>query len=268
MMNKFSFPGPGTGYSMHNHSNFSDGSSTLEEMCHAAKASGLKLFGMSDHWVVPAYPGTGTETWRMAHDRLGEYVETLQKLKKELDDDDFTIKIGLEVDFFFENMDDIFADLKKYPIDYLIGSVHCCGTFPVDHAAEDWLAIPPEQRDEMCEMYWKKLEGAAAREEFLFLGHLDLPKKFALLDNSRYLAHAERVLNILQQHGGAIELNTSGWFKPCAEPYPDLKILKLANERNIPVFINADAHHCDHVRRNFDEAEKLLGSAGYRFNSR
>ena len=67
MMDKFSFPGPGIGYSMHNHSNFSDGASTLEEMCRAAKASGLKLFGMSDHWVVPAYEGTGTERWRMKH---------------------------------------------------------------------------------------------------------------------------------------------------------------------------------------------------------
>ena len=98
MMDKFSFPGPGIGYSMHNHSNFSDGASTLEEMCRAAKASGLTVFGMSDHWVEPAYEGTGTESWRMAHDRLDEYVETLQKLKRSLDDDNFTIKIGLSVD--------------------------------------------------------------------------------------------------------------------------------------------------------------------------
>lgn len=265
MMDKFSFPGPGIGYSMHNHSNFSDGASTLEEMCRAAKASGLKLFGMSDHWVVPAYEGTGTERWRMKHTRLAEYVETLHKLQKELNDDNFTLKIGLEVDFFFENMDEIFDDLKQYPLDYLIGSVHCCGTFPVDHAASDWEAIPPEERDAMCEMYWKKLEGAAARKEFLFLGHLDLPKKFAIIDNSRYITHAARVLDILQQNGGAIELNTSGWFKPCADPYPTLEILKLANLRNIPVIVNADAHHHDHVRRNFEEGYTLLKAAGYTF---
>ena len=265
MMDKFSFPGPGIGYSMHNHSNFSDGASTLEEMCRAAKASGLKLFGMSDHWVVPAYEGTGTERWRMKHTRLAEYIETLQQLQKELNDDSFTVKIGLEVDFFFENMDEIFDDLKQYPLDYLIGSVHCCGTFPVDHAASDWEAISPEERDAMCEMYWKKLEGAAARKEFLFLGHLDLPKKFDIIDNSRYITHAARVLDILQQNGGAIELNTSGWFKPCRSPYPSLDILKAANERNIPICINADAHHCDHVRRNFDEAAELLRKAGYDF---
>lgn len=265
-MMKFTFPGPGTTYSLHNHSNFSDGASSLEEMCRAAKAAGLQVFGMSDHWVVPAYEGTGTESWRMAHDRLAEYVGTLQKLKAELDDENFTIKIGLEVDFFFENMDEIFADLKSYPLDYLIGSVHCCGTFPVDHSAEDWLAIPPEERDEMCEMYWKKMEGAAARKEFAFLGHLDLPKKFALLDNRRYFSHAERVLDIVQKNGGAIELNTSGWFKPCTDPYPTLDILKLACARNIPVVINADAHHADHVNRNFKEAEQLLTEAGYHFN--
>ena len=264
MMN-FTFPGPGISYSMHNHSTFSDGASTLEEMCRAAKNAGLKVFGMSDHWVMPAYEGTGTESWRMAHDRLAEYVGTLQKLKAGLDDENFTIKIGLEVDFFFENMDEIFAFLRQFPLDYLIGSVHCCGTFPVDHTAEDWLALTPGQRDEMCEMYWKKMEGAAARKEFAFLGHLDLPKKFALLDNSRYFKHAEKVLDIVQKNGGAIELNTSGWFKPCADPYPALEILKLAHARNIPVVINADAHHADHVNRNFREAEKLLNEAGYTF---
>ena len=264
-MTKFTFPGPGSDYSMHNHSNFSDGASTLEEMCRAAKAAGLKVFGMSDHWVMPAYEGTGTETWRMAHDRLDEYVSTLQKLKAELDDKNFTIKIGLEVDFFFENMDEIFEYLKKYPLDYLIGSVHCCGTFPVDHDASDWEPLPPEERNAICEMYWKKMEGAAARKEFAFLGHLDLPKKFALLDNSRYFKHAEKVLDIVQKNGGAIELNTSGWFKPCADPYPALEILKLAHARNIPVVINADAHHADHVNRNFREAEKLLNEAGYTF---
>ena len=266
MMDKFTFPGPGIGYSMHNHSNFSDGASSLEEMCRAAKASGLKLLGMSDHWVMPAYEGTGTESWRMKHDRLAEYIETLQKLQKELEDDNFTLKIGLEVDFFFENMDEIIDDLKRYPLDYLIGSVHCCGTFPVDHAAEDWEKLSMDERDAMCEMYWKKMEGAAARKEFLFLGHLDLPKKFALIDNGRYIAHAARVLDILQQNGGAIELNTSGWFKPCAAPYPDLEILKLANARKVPVVVNADAHHADHVRRSFKEAEQLLAEAGYHFN--
>ena len=220
MMMKFDFPGPGLNYSMHNHSKFSDGASTLEEMCRAAKAAGLNVFGMSDHWVMPAYEGTGTETWRMKHDRLAEYVSTLQKLKAELDDENFTIKIGLEVDFFFENMDEIIVDLSKYPLDYLIGSVHCCGTFPVDHDASDWEPLSMEERNAICEMYWKKMEGAAARKEFLFLGHLDLPKKFALIDDQAYLSHAARVLDILQQHGGAIELNTSGWFKPCASPIP------------------------------------------------
>ena len=264
-MTKFTFPGPGSNYSMHNHSTFSDGASSIEDMCRAAKAAGLKVFGMSDHWVMPAYEGTGTESWRMKHDRLGEYVDALQKLKAELDDDNFTIKIGLEVDFFFENMDEIFAYLKKFPLDYLIGSVHCCGTFPVDHDASDWEPLPPEERNAICEMYWKKMEGAAARKEFLFLGHLDLPKKFALIDDQAYLAHAARVLDILQQTGGAIELNTSGWFKLCASPYPGPEILRLARERNIPVIVNADAHHADHVRRNFENAYSLLKKTGYSF---
>lgn len=259
------FPHISSAVSLHNHSTFSDGASSLEEVCRAGKAMGLNILGVSDHWVMPAYEGSDCESWRMKPERLDEYVDTLLKLKNELEDENFSLKIGLEVDFFFENMDEIFAHLNNYPLDYLIGSVHCCGTFPVDHDASDWLPLTQDERDEICEMYWEKLEGAAARKEFLFLGHLDLPKKFALLDNEKYLAHAIRVLDILKEHHGAIELNTSGHFKPCKEAYPSPDIIRAAYAREIPVYLNADAHHCDHLRRNFTEAGELLKSAGYDF---
>jgi histidinol-phosphatase (PHP family) len=263
-MMKLTYPGPSFLVSYHNHSNWSDGAASLETVCREAKKMGLKEFGLSDHYVVPPKENMDSEEWSMRLDRLDEYIAALQTMKKELDDDSFTLRIGLEVDFFFENMDEIFTRLKQYPLDYLIGSVHCCGTFPVDHDASDWLPLPPEKRDAICEMYWQKLEGAAKCKEFTFLGHLDLPKKFAIIDNDRYLAHASRVLDILKENGGAIELNTSGWFKPCAAPYPSLDILKAACAREIPVYINADAHHCDHVRRNFTEAIELLQNAGYK----
>ena len=40
-MMKLTFPGPGFEYSLHNHSSWSDGSSSPEEMCRAAKEAGL-----------------------------------------------------------------------------------------------------------------------------------------------------------------------------------------------------------------------------------
>ena len=256
-------PGAGAGFSCHNHSNWSDGANSLEEMCRRGKADGIRVLGISDHWVEPPYDGFDSDTWAMKLDRLDEYMETLLRLRKELEDDDFSLKIGLEVDFFFENISSVLARLKNYPLDYLIGSVHYSGTFPIDHIIDEWLPLTPEEKEQICETYWEKVAGAAAVREFDFIGHLDLPKKFGMIDNNKYLPHALRVLDIIKENGGAIELNTAGFFKECGEPYPSPEILKAAADRKIPVIINADAHHESHLTRHFEAARELLRQAGF-----
>jgi histidinol-phosphatase (PHP family) len=199
----------------------------------------------------------------MRLDRLDEYIAALQTMKKELDDDSFTLRIGLEVDFFFENADSVLKNLMQYPLDYLIGSVHYSDIFPVDHSIGPWLPLTEEQKAEICEEYWRKLEGAAQRKEFTFIGHLDLPKKFGLINNEDYFSHAIRILDLVEKSGIGIELNTAGWFKECQEQYPSLAILKEANRRKIPVVVNADAHDPAHLMRNFEMAAEVLRKAGY-----
>ena len=264
MPRKFVFPGPPAGHSYHNHSNWSDGVSTMEEMCRAAKKAGLKEFGLSDHFVIHPDPEEKFIDWALPVEKLEDYIQALQKLKKELDDENFTLRTGLEIDFFFENIDEVTAYLEKYPIDYLIGSVHYVGRFPVDHSAPPWEKLSVPEREEICLEYWRKLQGAAACGKFLFLGHLDLIKKFALVpDMPRFLPLAEKVLDAASTTGTAIELNTSGWFKPCQEQYPSNAILLAAQQRRIPVVINPDAHDSAHVSRNFQTAADLLKTLGF-----
>ena len=264
-MMEFVYPGPGKTYSLHNHSVFSDGADTLEEMVAAGKQAGVQVLGISDHWVEPPYSGTDYASWAMPHDKLDEYVRTLLELRKKYEDEDFSLKIGLEVDFFFENAESVYERLMQYPMDYLIGSVHYSGVFSVDHDAADWQPLSEQDKADVCEIYWQKVAGAAEFGKYTFLGHLDLPKKFALIDNDKYFDHAIRVLDKVREKSGAIELNTSGWFKPCSEAYPAAAILAAACERNIPISVNADAHCAEHLQRNFAEGYELLKKVGYNF---
>ena len=262
-MIKITYPGTGKEYSLHNHSNFSDGVDSLEDICIQGKASGVKVLGISDHWCEFPYGNKPAPRWGMALDRLDEYVETLQQLKKRYEDEKFTLLIGLEVDYFAENFDVVKKRLQAYPFDYLIGSVHYSdGLFPVDHSYEDWAALAPEERHQMCKTYYRKLALAAESGFFTFIGHLDLPKKFNAINESDYFDDAVSVLDVLQKHGGALELNTAGWFKPCAAPYPAPEILHAAISRRIPVIISADAHKADRLTTNFSEAEKMLQELG------
>lgn len=262
-MLSFEYPGPGTDVSYHNHSNWSDGTASLREVCKAGKAAGLRELGLSDHWVVPAIPNLDSVQWSMRLNRLAEYVSTLRQLKQELDDEQFTIRIGLEVDFFQENGAEVRAALNDFPLDYLIGSVHYAGDFPIDHDIADWRDLGQAKIDWIWETYWDKLLGAAASRYYQILGHIDLPKKFAFKPSRGQLGRAAEVLDAVRNNNMALELNTAGWEKPCREAYPSLAILKMACEREIPVVITADAHSPEHLTRHFGRARKLLLQAGY-----
>ena len=81
---KLCFSGNYENYSLHNHSNWSDGAGDLDVMCRTAKEAGIKVFGMSDHWVEPPGEGFDSESWSMDLSKLDLYVENMQKLKDSL----------------------------------------------------------------------------------------------------------------------------------------------------------------------------------------
>lgn len=203
-------------------------------------------------------------SYSMDLSRVDEYCAELERLKKEFNDENFTLYAGLEVDFFFENIDAVIKELNNYPLDYLIGSVHFSGTFPIDHSADYWTPLTRDQIDEICRIYWEKMLGAAQCSHFTFLGHLDLPKKFGFLpDPDLYFPQAVKVLDAAAASGVGIEINTAGWFKPCGEPYPSPRLLREAYSRKIPIVIDSDAHEPELVTRGFPEARKLLHQIGY-----
>ena len=249
--------------SLHNPSTWSDGAASPREMCRAARAAGVTVFGLSDHYADHPAPECRPVSWSLDLTRLDAYAEELVKLKEEVNDGHFTLLAGLEVDSFSENIRDVLARLAGYPLDYLIGSVHYVGSFSVDHSPEPWRGLTAGEIDRLCLRYWEKVREAAACPAFAFLGHLDLPKKFGFIPDCRkYLPDAVEALDIAAANGVAIELNTAGWFKPCGEAYPSPAILREAGKRKIPVVISSDAHSPEHITRGFREAELLLDQAG------
>lgn len=259
MMN-FKYGDDLSGISLHNHSDWSDGHNTMEEMCIAARDAGIRCFGLSDHWVKPPKPGMDSEAWSMKLDRLPDYVEALAEIRGRLQTDAFRILTGLEVDFFYENYDEVVKTLSEYKLDYLIGSVHYSDVFPIDHDASDWDGLSQKEIDEIWHIYWDKLLGTAKADAFQIIGHLDLPKKFAFMPSYDYTEEACKVLDAIAASGKAMEVNTAGWFKACKEAYPSNALLLEARRRQIPILVSADAHYTEHVTRNFDEAWKLVNS--------
>ena len=249
--------------SYHNHSDYSDGKASVQQMYMAAKQSGLHEFGLSDHSIKPDDPDCAFRSWGMSWSRLDEYVEECLKWKKELDDENFTIRLGLEVDHFSANWEENIKQLQNYPFDYIIAAVHFVGSFPIDHRAADWEGMNQHEVDTMWRRYFAKVRDIAATRVYDFLAHLDLPKKFNFHHSAALTDDIEETLQALSQNDLPIELNTAGWDKDCRSPYPDLPLLKRCCELKIPLLINADAHHPAHVQNHFAEARALAKEAGY-----
>lgn len=245
--------------SHHNHTVWSDGTATLAEMIDAARSTGLKRFGISDHYVIA--PDEAPLSWALAPDSLGGYVSEIRQAAGSCRDLD--ILLGLEVDYFPQTADRIRSRLAPYQFDYLIGSVHFADHFPIDFEARGWENLSQDSQNQVWRSYWRLLREAAQSGIFDIIGHFDLPKKFNFYPTVDLTADALAALDAIAQAGCAIEINTSGWDRPVAEAYPAPFYLREAMRRNIPLCINSDAHAAGEICRHFDRALVLAREAGY-----
>jgi len=263
----------------HNHSKWSDGKATTPEIIASAAKQGIQELGISDHWL--RHPFAGQQSWAMETERLSDYVNEILSLRSEAKSQaGIGLRLGLEVDWFPDHGLPLRTELRKFPFDYLIGSVHEVsvpdfgprgghGRFVIDMSPEAWKKITPDERNAMHRQYWLTMKTLAQGGVFDIVAHMDLPKKFgyyATVDLSREIGDALDAIAAAKTDSGGrlvVEVNTAGWHKPCADAYPTLDILKQCRRREIPVTINADAHQPEHLLRDFDKARARLIDAGY-----
>jgi len=245
--------------SCHNHTCWSDGCHTVDELIASARGSGVTELGISDHFAIT--PDGQPSDWSMRPEKLDAYVEDVLRAARNTDGP--AIRLGVEVDFFPETLEESMSVLKRYPFDYIIGAVHFINEFAIDLNSDSWNEISQEKRNQTWRTYWNHIAAAAKSGHFDFIAHFDLPKKFKYYPNIDLRADAFAALDAIAAAGAALEINTSGWHKPVGESYPGLFYIREARSRNIPVLINADAHYSNHITRDFDRARKLASTAGY-----
>jgi histidinol-phosphatase (PHP family) len=242
----------------HTHTKWSDGTATVQEMIEAARRAGLKELGISDHFALTMGEPI---TWALPPQSLDAYVAEIQQAKE--NNKDIAVRLGLEVDYYPETIEQARQRLSAHAFDFLIGSVHSVNGFPIDYSAQPWQEISQQSRNEMWRSYWHLLRATAQVGIFDVIGHFDLPKKFNYFPSADLTGDALLALDAIAAADMAIEINTSGWDRPVAEAYPSLFYLKEANRRRIPLMINSDAHSPGEVARHFDQAREWADAAGY-----
>lgn len=190
----------------HNHSTYSDGSASLEEMALAAKAIGWQYFGIGDHsQSLKIANGLSPERVRQQHAEIDALNAKLSGVR---------IIKGIESDILDDGSLDYPDEVLK-SFDYVVASVHT----GFNMSSEEMTA-------RICK--------ALAHPATTMLGHAT---GRLLLRREGYKVDLDQVLKVAAQYGKLIEIN--------AQPMRldlDWTYVKRAKAMGIPLVINPDAH--------------------------
>lgn len=233
---------------------------TPEQYVRASLDAGLGQYGISDHAPMPDEP---FDDWRMKQADIPRYLEWIGRARDAASGTNLEVLAALECDWV-PGIEPWIGHLKSlYDWDYLIGSVHYLDEgwdFDNPHSLHVWQGAHIE---EAWERYWLLYSEMAASGLFQIMGHADLIRKFGHRPDGDLTRYYRPAIEATAAAGAAIEINTAGWHKPCAEQYPSLEFLRLAHEAGVPLVINSDAHSPGEIGRDFGRARAVAREAGY-----
>jgi histidinol-phosphatase (PHP family) len=238
----------------HMHTLFSDGKERPEEYIAAAVASGISEIGFSEHLNL-FVPG---QKWCMDPDRMPEYISAIKKLART--QKEISIRVGIEVDFFPGKENEINEFIRRFDLDYVIGSVHYLGNTTVDSGPDFYIN---KNIDDIYRDYFEIVLQAVESGIFDIIGHCDLVRIFNFKPSFDQEPDYRNLATAMSRHDVAFELNTNGRNRPLADFYPDRRYLSIFREKNVPVCVNSDSHFSSRVGQYFNEAYSLLHDAGY-----
>lgn len=191
---------------LHNHSTYSDGLHSLQEMATYTKEQGYEYLGMSDH-SKSAFYANGLQV-----ERVYQQMEEIDQLNQSLAP--FRVFKSIESDILNDGSLDYEEDVLK-AFDFIIASVHT--NLRMDEAKAT-----------------QRLITAIENPYTRILGH---PTGRLLLSREGYPIDHKKVIDACAENGVAIELN--------ANPYRldlDWTWIPYALEKGVLISINPDAH--------------------------
>src|SRR3990172_6054415 len=190
-----------------------------------------------------------------------DYVRTVEQAKSA----GLPVLLGLELDWLPGRADELQRFLAPYDWDIVLGAVHWIGAWGFDSLDEPASAAEWERRDidNVFAGYAGLLRELAASGLCDVLAHPDLPKLAGHRPSSFTPLHTA-IVEAARDGQCAVEVNSNGYRKPVAEPYPALPVLERAHAAGLPITLASDAHQPERVGQRFGDLATWAASAGYR----
>src|ERR1019366_3991322 len=198
---------------LHNHSNWSDGHNTLEEIAQFMDNLGL------DYWAITDHSKSSFQANGLDAKRLRAQIKEIKKINEQFAErgNDFRLLTGTEVDILKDRLD--FDDELLSELDVVVASLHV----PSSNEAENT----------------KRLIRAAENPFVHIIGHLT---GRLLLEREPYPVNVPAVIDACAATGTCIELNCN--------PYRldlDWRHWPYATNKGVKCVLNPDAHRNAHA---------------------
>lgn len=191
---------------LHNHSTYSDGKNTLQEMAEHCKNLGYEYLGITDHSQTAVY-ANGLQEFKVK-----EQQEEIRQLNEKMAP--FKIFSGIESDILADGSLD-YSDEILASFDFIVASVHSGQNMDITKATN-------------------RLLTAIANPYTTILGHMT---GRLLLEREGYPVDHKTIIDACVEHNVVIEINAS--------PYRldiDWRWVHYAIEKGLTLSINPDAH--------------------------
>jgi len=199
--------------SLHNHSNWSDGHNTLEEIAEFMDNLGLEYWAITDH-SKSSFQANGLDA-----KRLREQILEIKKINERFArrGSEFRLLAGAEVDILKNSLD--FDDDLLAELDVVVASLH----------------VPSSDEKENT----RRLIRAAENKYVHIIAHMT---GRLLLEREPYPMNVQAVIDACAETGTWIELNCNPWRFDL-----DWRHWPYAKSKGVKCVINPDAHRNEHA---------------------
>lgn len=251
-----------TDYHMHSKYSF-DCETAVEDICETAIKRGMREIAITDHMDIFS-------------DKPYEYILDCEKCYgelwkiKEQYAERLKVIVGVELGQPQANPKEAKAFLERYPVDFVIGSVH---NMEDDVDAYD-LNYREVDYHEVMRNYVQWLIDMARDFDFDVMGHVTYPSRYVYeqigqrVDFSEYYDQYEVLFRMLIEKGRGIELNMSGVARGLNETMPTMDLLRMYQKLGGEIVtVGSDAHIAEHVGLVSEQGMQMLTEAGFRYIS-
>lgn len=236
---------------------------TAKDYCLAAEARGIDEIGFATHLII-AGPETG---YGISPELIPEYFKEIESAQASTR---VKLRIGLEVDYFPDEVRLLDSLLDEYPYDFILGSIHYVSGYDIGTRGGFASFIAGRRIEETLDIYYGYWREAIESGLFDVMVHPDYFRRpmreisDTLPCFNQYGSAILKAIDSLKSCGVGVEVNTSGYRHGVNDCYPILGMMRAFNKAGIEtVTVGSDSHKVGQLGQYLEKAIKTLREAGY-----